>query len=177
MDEKPEFEEIPGYISIKKVAKALGVSDKRIYAFIDQGRLRALKAGGGTAIPIEDFEKFQRHITGRPRKHPPAWRIPPADNRLRALLIEVQIRPGQEDNLTKRLKEIRQAKDHLFPGTIARYIGADDGRVEMYFVWRGVSDTNEEEIERDLEAFRRALADVLDWNTARYHTTRMLMYT
>lgn len=38
-----EFLDVPGYVSIKQAAEMLGITDKRVYRYIDLGRLPAFK--------------------------------------------------------------------------------------------------------------------------------------
>jgi helix-turn-helix protein len=35
---------LPGYVSIKEAAKILGISDKRVYEYVDAGRLPSMWA-------------------------------------------------------------------------------------------------------------------------------------
>lgn len=179
-DQRVEIPELSGYISVKEAAKALGISSKRVYTYIEKGRLRAVRVGGSMAVLQEDVENFQPNITGRPRKGAPLWRIPPSDNRLRMTLIIVPIKPGKRNQLTKRLDEIRQSGNYLFAGSVARYIAESEtiaGQVEIEFVWRGVTPQEEADIERELEAFKQALSDVLDWSTSQFSTSKILMHT
>lgn len=181
MDDHVEIPDLPGYISVKEAARVLGgISEQRVYAYINDGRLHAVRVGRSIAIPQEELETFQPNITGRPRKGSPLWRTPPPDNRLRMTLIIVQIKSGQHSKLIKRLEEIRQSGNHLFSGSVARYIAESEtiaGQVEIELVWRGITQQEEVNIEQELEAFKQALNDVLDWNTARYSTSKVLMHT
>src|SRR5216684_7345363 len=122
MREYLDLPTMPEYVSIKEAAKMLGVSDKRVYAYIEEGRLLAVRAAHVIMIPIEEVKKFKPKISGRPRKNTPAWRTSPADNKLLTTSLFVQIRAGQENMLQSRLEEIRQADENVFPGTVARYV-------------------------------------------------------
>lgn len=179
-DHNIEVPELSGYVSVKEAAKELGISSKRVYTYVEQGRLRAVRVGGSLAVLQEDVENFQPNITGRPRKGSPLWHTPPSDNRLRMTLIIAEIKPGQRNKLMNRLEEIRQAGTHLFTGSVARYIAESEtiaGQVEIELVWRGVTSQTEAKIEQELEAFKRAFDDVLDWSQARYSTSKILMHT
>jgi excisionase family DNA binding protein len=178
-DDQVSIPELTGYISVKDAAKQLGISSKRIYSYIEKGRIRAVRVGSSIAVLVEDVEHFQRNMTGRPRKGPPAWHVPPADNLLRITRIMVQIRPGQRRAFLKRLDEIRRNGEHLFSGTSARYIAEDEdaeGQIEIELIWRGVKQ-EESQHQQELEAFKNALADVLDWTTARSRSSRILLHT
>ena len=52
MREYLDLPTIPEYVSIKEAAKMLGVSDKRVYAYIEDGRLPAVRAAHVIMIPI-----------------------------------------------------------------------------------------------------------------------------
>lgn len=181
MDDHVEIPDLPGYITVKEAARILGgISEQRVYAYINEGRLRAVRVGRSIAIPQEDLETFQPNITGRPRKGSPLWHTPPSDNRLRMTLIIAQVKVGQREKLIKRLEEIRQAGTYLFSGSVARYIAESEtiaGQIEIELVWRGVTPQTETKIEQELEAFKQALDDVLDWSKARYSTSKILMHT
>ncbi len=43
---------LPGYVSIKEAAKMLGISDKRVYEYVDQGRLPSMWAANVIMIPL-----------------------------------------------------------------------------------------------------------------------------
>ncbi len=94
--------------------------------------------------------------------------------------IIVQIRAGQQHALLEKLEEIRQRGQHLFPGTVARFIVESEinpGQLEIALVWRSTVMPKEMERSQALEAFRLELADVLDWSTAQYNNGRVLMHT
>src|SRR5215467_7786745 len=108
MREYLDLPTMPEYVSIKEAAKMLGVSDKRVYAYVEDGRLPAVRAAHVIMIPIEEVKKFQPKISGRPRKNTPAWRTSPEDNKLLTTSILVQVRPGQYQKLQERLEKIKQ---------------------------------------------------------------------
>jgi len=95
-------------------------------------------------------------------------------------LISVQLHAGQRDVLLQKLEEIRKKRQHLFPGTVMRYIAASKDSVERVFlllVWRGTVIPDETAREEALEEFRRSLDDVLDWSSAQYEFGQVLMHT
>ena len=70
-----EFPDVPGYVSIKQAAEMLGITDKRVYRYIDLGRLTAFKSGGVFLLPEEEVKRFKlnppvelvvRHHPGAP---------------------------------------------------------------------------------------------------------------
>src|SRR6266700_5143671 len=94
---------LPGYVSIKEAAKILGISDKRVYEYVDEGRLTSMWAADVIMIPLDEVKKFRRRSSGRPRKSIPAWRISSGDNAQYVTSITVQIHPGQQDILMQKL--------------------------------------------------------------------------
>lgn len=171
---------LPGYVSIKEAAQMLGISDKRVYEYVDEGRLPSMWAADVIMIPQEAVQKFKRRSSGRPRKSVPAWRISSGDNTQFVTSITVQLYPGQQDALMQKLEEVRQAGLYTFPGTIARLIAASDttpGQIEISLIWRRAVMPNEVEREQAVEAFRQAFSGILDWGTAYYHHCQVLMHT
>lgn len=180
MDDFVELPNMPGYVSIKDAAKMLDLSTRRVYDFVVSGRLRGVRAVNAIMIPLEDIQKFQRGASGRERKVTPLWRISTGENTQMMTLITVQIRVGKQEALIQKLEQIRKSKQHLFPGTIARYIvgsQTNPGQVIVSLIWRGTIIPEEAEREEALEAFRQALADILDWSGAEYNHGTAFMHT
>ena len=180
MREYLDLPTMPEYVSIKEAAKMLGVSDKRVYAYIEDGRLPAVRAAHVIMIPIEEVKKFKPKISGRPRKNTPAWRTSPEDNMLLTTSIFVPVRTDQRERLQQRLEELKQEGEHVFPGTLARYIiwnKTHPGMLEILLIWRSTTMPGEADRAEVLGRFQRALADVLDWNTAQYDNGEVLMHT
>ena len=171
---------MPEYVSIKEAAKMLGVSDKRVYAYIEDGRLPAVRAAHVIMIPIEEVKKFKPKISGRPRKNTPAWRTSPEDNMLLTTSIFVPVQADQRERLQRRLEELKQAGEFVFPGTAARYIiwsKTHPGALEILLIWRSTTMPEEAERAEALGQFQQALADVLDWKSARYDEGQLLLHT
>jgi excisionase family DNA binding protein len=171
---------ISGYVSIKEAAQMLGLSHKTVYQYVAEGRLPGVRAGDIILIAVEAVKNFKPNLSGRPRTTIPLWRISPEENHLLSTLIHVQIRKGRQEALPKILEEIRHSKLHLFPGTVARYIISSESlpeEVQILLVWRSTVTPDETTREKALEEFRRGLADVLDWETAKYDSGTVLMHT
>src|SRR6266700_2173039 len=105
---------LPGYVSIKEAAQILGISDKRVYEYVDEGRLPSMWAADVIMIPLDEVKNFKRRSSGRPRKSIPTWRISMGDNTQFVTSISVQVCPGQQDALTQKLEEVRQSGLHAF---------------------------------------------------------------
>lgn len=180
MRQKRELPVLPGYISVKEAARKLGVSEKRVYDFLDEERLEAVRAGGITVISEKSVEGFKPKVAGRQRTVTPTWRMSTDENTRIITSIVVQLRPGQQGKLMERLQEMRQEKRHLFPGTGDRYIAEDDaspGTIEIQLRWKQYEMPSEAARDEALEAFKQTFADVLDWDTARYSTKTVLLHT
>jgi excisionase family DNA binding protein len=175
-----DFPKLPGYVSIKEAAKMLGVSERTVYGYATAGRLRGVLAAHVIMIPLEDVQNFQRGVSGRERKVTPLWRISSGDNTRFITSISVQMRTGKRGALVHKLEAVKKSKEHLFPGTVVRYIVDSEthsGRVILIFVWRGTVMPEEARREQALEAFRQELADVLDWSSAEYEHGTAFMHT
>jgi len=180
MDENIDLPSIPGYVSVKEAAKLLGLSPRTIYDYVEEERLPGARVADVIAIPVEALRQFKREPSGRPRKNTPLWRISSGDNEQFMTFILVQEQAGQHDALLGKLEVIRKKKQYLFPGTVMRYVaesGTFPGQVILVLVWRGTVMPDEAAREKALEAFRQALADVLDWTTAQYNSGQVLLHT
>jgi excisionase family DNA binding protein len=170
---------VPGYVDIKEAAKILGVAESSIYRYIQAGRLPAYQAGRNIMIEAEALNQFKPINTGRPRTNVPTWRITPDESALIQTSITVQVREGKQKTFQQKLEEIRNKKEHLFPGTVARYIAGSNKRsdiIEITFIWRTSVMPDEATRQEALKAFQDALADVVDWTTARYDDGTVFMH-
>src|SRR5712691_7092149 len=104
MREYLDLPTMPEYVSIKDAARILGVSDKRVYAYIEEGRLPAVRAAHVIMIPVEEVKKFKPKISGRPRKNTPLWHSSPSDNKLLTTSIVVHIQHSQQKRLGRKLE-------------------------------------------------------------------------
>ena len=180
MREYLDLPTMPEYVSIKEAAKMLGVSDKRVYAYIEEGRLLAVRAAHVIMIPIEEVKKFKPKISGRPRKNTPDWRTSPEDNMLLTTSIVVPVQENQQEKLQRRLEELRQEGEHVFPGTVARYIiwsKTHPGALEILLIWRSTTMPEEADKVEALDKFQKALTDVLNWESARFDEGEILLHT
>ena len=180
MDDNVNSSRVPGYASVKEAAEMLGLSPRTVYDYVEEGRLSSARLADVIAIPIEEIRKFKREPSGRPRKNTPLWHISSGDNMQFLSLISVQLRAGQHNVLQQKLEAIRKKKQHLFPGTVMRYIAASSDSFERVFlllVWRGTVIPDEMAREVALEEFRRSLDDVVDWSTAQHEYGPVLMHT
>src|SRR5260370_38441158 len=101
MNEYAERPNLPGYVSIKEAAKLLGVSDKRVYEYVDEGRLPSTWAADVIRIPLNEVKKFKRRGSGRSRTSVPSWRISSGGSIQFAPSLPLQIRPGHNQSLSQ----------------------------------------------------------------------------
>src|SRR2546428_7500330 len=94
MDE--DIPPLPGYVSIKEAAKILGISERRVYLYIETKRLPAVRAADVLLIPVEEVKNFRRKFVGRPRKNTPPWRISSDENTQFMTSIVARIIGGRE---------------------------------------------------------------------------------
>jgi hypothetical protein len=171
---------IPGYVSIKEAAEILGVSPNRVYTYVEESRLPSAQAAHVIMIPLDALNSFKAQLSGRPRTRIPMWRISPEENTVLTTSIFVQARKNQHAKLGKKLEEIRREKQHLFPGTIARYVIENKQhpeQIEFLFIWRNTAMPDNTTYNQWLGEFQQALNDVLDWDTAQYDTGKVIMHT
>ncbi len=178
MDQSENIQDLTGYIPVKEAAEILGISVRRVYGHIEKGHLPAVRFANVLGIPEKALKEFEYGISGRKRKNTPVWHKAAAKSVW--LQIFVQMRPGLLKEFEQHLEKIRLSGTHIFPGTAARYVSLSDQRaneVQIQLVWRGSMIPELETREDSLEELRRELADVLDWQTARYETGQVLMHT
>ena len=179
MDEEVNIPDVQEYVSIKDAAKMLGLAYTTVHEYVSEGRIKAGRVADVIVIPVEEVRNFKPNISGRPRTSVPQWRIAREDNTLSQTTITVQLRAGKQEAFLQRLEEVRSKKEHLFPGTVARYIAGSHHRpnvVEITFIWRSSVMPDEATRQKALKAFQDALADVVDWTKARYDDGPVFMH-
>jgi excisionase family DNA binding protein len=179
MNNETDLPNLQDYISIKEAAQMLGLAYKTVYEYITEGRIRAVRAADIILIPTEEVRNFKPNISGRPRTSIPQWRISPTDNTLQHTSIFAQIHEGKMDDFKRKLDEIRHKKEHLFPGTIARYVlGNNDNphQIEIILIWRISVMPDETTRQQALEGLKQALDDIVDWTTARFQAGNVFMH-
>lgn len=175
--ENVEIPDLPDYISVKEAAEIIGLSTSRVYQYIKSGRLPARKVGDVRVVPREEVQKFKRSPSGRLRSKPPDWKTYQSDVEISAMVIQVQVRKGQQKKLMKKLRAIGKEQQPTFPGTIARHIFRDNETIQIELIWKDTEMPDEITRQQDLRSFQRELADVLDWDTAQTCTKEVLLHT
>ena len=180
MSDPLQLPELPGYVSLKQAAKILGVSVSRVYQYVDEERIAAVRAGHNIMLSREAVEQFKPDVSGRKRKNTPSWRRLKVGGPLLTTTIHVQVREGQQKKLEKVLQEIEQGDQYTFPGTVARYISkhaTSPVNVSIFLVWKKSEIPNEGAKAKALEEFQAKLADILDWSTAQCMEGEAIIHT
>jgi excisionase family DNA binding protein len=182
-DAKDSDESGPGgrdFLSTAEAAEKLGVSYYTVYEYIREKRLVAEMVGGSYLIPKKAVAEFKAKPTGRTRANPPPWRVYRAGAKVRGLDIRVQVQPGQQARLTEKFKNIQEVQQHLFRGTMQRYVFEDESnpmQVIISFIWKDTELPDERTLQEELVTFQNELADLLDWSTAQYTHKRAIIHT
>src|SRR5260370_32606032 len=114
---KRELPQLSGYIPVSEAAKRLDVSKRRVYDYLDEGRLEGVRSGDIIMISEESIDGFKPQVTGRQRTVTPSWRMSTDENTRIITSIVVQLRPGQQGKLMERLQEVRRGeKQHVAGG-------------------------------------------------------------
>lgn len=144
----------------------LRLSDKRIYAYVERGLLSAVGAARIIMILIEEVKKFQPKASGY------SWSISSGENLLLTISLFVQVKVYQQKRLQLKLREIKQAEDHIFSGTVARYIiwsKAHPERLEVLLIWRSTTIPGEMvHRQQAFDTLQQELKDLPDWNMTPY---------
>ena len=170
---------LPGFLTVREAARIIGVSERSIYGYVHAGKLPGARVGHTIVVSAEHARTYQRRAPGRVRTIAPSWHRPPLQNRLDLTTIRVRVRPGQEERFMHKLHEIRAARQHLLPGTAARYIARapdDPASVMIALIWRRASMSCEHEREAALAALSAELADVLAWEFAVRTESHVLLH-
>ena len=158
----------------------LGITDKRVYRYIDLGRLPAYKSGGVFLLAEEDVRQFKLNPPGRTRTVPPPWRVYNTRSKVLVTEFQVPVRSSERERLIERLSEIQRANRHTFPGTIARYVVKGDSELtslHFFLVWKDTEMPDDPSRERGFKALKDELTDMLEWERAEYHTDEALLHT
>jgi excisionase family DNA binding protein len=181
MRKDKDHADLEKFVTVQEAALLLGVSDKNIHRRIQRGEIKATPIGGRYLILREDVLNFKPNFSGRKRTSVPQWHISPENNPLIVTIIEAELRVGaSESSFVSALERVKRSKQHLFQGTIARYIFSEEReprRVQFFFVWRQGIMPPASEIENELAALREALGPVLAWDGASHRTGRVWMHT
>jgi excisionase family DNA binding protein len=180
MTEEPQYLYIPGYLPVRKVAEALGISDDRVLQHIHSKRLPSKKVGGRYMVPEKAVEDFRHQPPGRSRKGAPNWHVYNSRIRLLAIEIQVNVYPGQQERFEEKLQAIRQNQQHTFTGSVERFIFKNEtspAMVTILLLWKSNEMPKDAVRQRELETFKADFAGILDWDHADFRFDEGLIYT
>jgi len=136
--------------------------------------------GGIYMVSREAVEAFKPKPTGRTRTRPTQWRTYRSGSSVRGMEIQVQVRAGQQEQLTQKLLAVREEQKYLFPGTMQRYVVADETQstaIRVLLIWKNTELPDETTLDRELDAFKAEFVDLLDWDAAHYTALGAIIYT
>ncbi|TMD56703.1 MAG: helix-turn-helix domain-containing protein [Chloroflexi bacterium] len=168
------------FLTTNEAAQRLGVSYYTVYEYIREKRLVAEMVSGVYIIPEKAVEEFKAKPTGRTRVNPPPWRVYRAGAKVRGLDIHVQALPDQQEPLMEKFHLMLEQQQHLFHGTMQRYIFEeenDPSKIIISLIWKDTELPDEQVLHRDLDAFKTAFAGLLNWDTAQYTMKRAIIHT
>jgi excisionase family DNA binding protein len=180
MTDEPQYLYIPGYLPVRKVAEALGISDDRVLQHIHSKRLASKKVGGRYMVPEKAVEDFKHQPPGRSRKKAPGWHVFNSRIHLLALEIHVNVYAGQQERFEEKLHAVCQNQQHTFTGSVERFIFKNEAspeKVMIILLWKSNEMPKEAVRQQELDAFKADFANMLDWEHAEYRSNQGLLYT
>lgn len=180
MEKKKTIPDLPGYVPLSVAAKMMGLSRRMANQYVENGKVRGVKAGRVIMVLEEDIARFRPNATGRPRTRLPIWRLPVGNNRQYLTVIFTRIKPGQDANFDKKLREIHADQKHLLQGTVARYMSRSKQKredVQIVFIWRSTVMPSEKECEAAVEELKEEFANILDWESSWGEYGQVVMHT
>ncbi len=180
MKESLPLPELPGYVSLKQAADIIGLSVSRVYQYVEEERLPAVRAGRNIMLLREAVEQFTPDVAGRKRKSPPSWRRLKVGGPLITTTITVPVREGQWTRLEEKLRSFEQQARHGLPGTIARYVVRQETQpltISIFLVWKTSELPEDEERTEALESFKKDLGELLDWSKFTAISGEAIVYT
>jgi hypothetical protein len=166
---------IPGHLPVREFAARVQRSPERVLQFVRDGRLPCCVVGGRYMIPTAALASFKPAPHGKIRTHAVRWR---RYRTCRVCLwrLEVPIVPGQETVLAARLLAMAERQEYLFEGTMTRIVSIEDGVLFLLLVWKTI-EAEERALAQEMERFKAALADDVEWNSARASRSEALAHT
>jgi hypothetical protein len=180
MEKKKTIPALPGYVPLSVAAKLMGLSRRMANQYVENGKVRAVKAGRVIMVLEEDIANFRPNATGRPRTRVPIWRLPVGNNLQFMTVIFTRIKPGQSEQFDEKLKEVHASQRHLLQGTVARYFSRSEQKpedIQIVFLWRSTVMPAEKVRAAAVEDLKKEFADILDWESSWGEYGRVVMHT
>ena len=180
MAEQEEYLHIPGHVSAKEAATILELTEDQIWYYIRSKSLPARKVSGRYMIPLTAIKTFHPRPRGRTRVDPSLWHVYRNGAKVCELQIEIAVDPSQREDVQAKLQTVLDEQQHLFPGTMQRYVLMRDDQPEtmlIQLIWKDTELTDEATLQHDLAAFQEEFAALLDWSTATYTRWQAVLHT
>jgi excisionase family DNA binding protein len=171
--------DLSDYVTVKQAAEMLGITDKRLYKYIENRELEASKPGRDYLIKKEDVLKLPLKSAGRPREKVPRWNRY-RDSKLLITEIHATVPADRLEQFREKIEAIRSKQRHTFARSIARYIvedRANQHNITIWLLWKDTELPGEEQRRRDLDAFKAEMRDVLTWEPEDISEKEGLIYT
>lgn len=175
--EGPDIPALPGYVPIKEAAQMIGLTEKRVYQYVQNGRLHAVRLGNMLALPLEEVQQFRPAPSGRTRLKAPRWRSYKSRGKLVATEIEVRIRPEVREKLLAKFQAV-QPEEHTFSRNVARYIlgCAESETIRIMLIWKDTEMPDDTTKQEDILRFQHDFPE-LEWETAHYCSYDIYQHT
>lgn len=171
-----EFLTIPGYLPTKQAAQRVGVCEERILQLAHAGRLPYRVIGRNYLFPESAISLLRRKPHGNIRTRPVPWRKYRAGAVVYVRRIDAPILPGMDEALTAHFYEMAESQQHLFPGTMSRFVSVDEGELSVLLMWK-TTEADETRLARDVETFKAEIAPFVDWGRARDVVSKAMAHT
>jgi excisionase family DNA binding protein len=166
-------------VNVKEAAVMLGTSTVTVYRYITTKKLRAKKLNREYMISRQAVLDFQQKVAGRPREKIPRWNRY-RDSKLLITEIHATVPAGRLEQFEEKIEAIRRRQQHTFARSIARYIvedRADKHNITIWLLWKDTELPDEEQRQRDLDAFKAEMRGVLEWGPQDISEKEGLIYT
>ncbi len=153
-------------VSVSEAARMIQCSRSKVYRYIKEGRLSSYKVSHMLRLPKKEVQQLQvglsedMHAKASPKK--PRYR----PGEFVSTTIHVQIWPGKQEELERRLAIDEREQRYTFTGSVARYILGDNASIEIILIWNKAEIPDEAIWQSDLQLFQQAFADLLSWESA-----------
>lgn len=170
MDEMVRQMDIPdlsAYVSVSEAARLIGCTNKRVYQYIEEGRISAQRISRRMLVLRRDeVQQFQPGPSGQRRAKAPPWRTYRSRGKLFVTTIDVPLLPGKRKEIKERLAAAGAEQRHTFTRNVWRMVILRSESLRIEIVWKNTEIPDEATRQQDLRAFQQDFADVLDWGAA-----------
>ena len=164
------------YVSVSEAARMIQCSRSKVYRYIKEGRLSSERVSRTLRLRRNEVQHLQADLSENRRAKVPTRQQAHTPSEFASITIHVQIRPGKQEELEKRLAVAGTEQRYTFTGSVARYILEDDESIEMMLIWNKAEMPDATIWQFELQTFQQAFADVLDWESATFSFGNILRH-